>query len=64
MSTPDPTVSGPCETELSFACTGEGIQRLDPRDMLTSETSFRTPRIQCLPCYEMAADIYLKESHK
>lgn len=64
MSTPDPTVTGPCETRLSFTCTGEGIQRLDPRDMLTSETSFRTPRIQCLACYEMAADIYLKESHK
>jgi hypothetical protein len=60
---PDPTKTGPCELKLSFACTGAGYERLDPRDMLKPETSFRTPIIVCLPCYEMAADIYVKEAH-
>lgn len=58
-NTPDPRIEGPCQTRLSFLCTGQGIERLDPRDMLTPETSFRTPKIQCLACYEMAADIYV-----
>jgi hypothetical protein len=60
---PDPTKTGPCELNLSFACTGAGYERLDPRDMLKPETSFRTPRIICLPCYELAADHYISEVH-
>lgn len=62
-SQPDPTKTGPCELQLSFACTGAGYERLDPRDMLAPETSFRTPRIICLPCYELAADHYISEVH-
>lgn len=60
---PDPSKTGPCELKLSFACTGAGYERLDPRDMLTPETSFRTPKTICLPCYEMAADHYIQELH-
>lgn len=60
---PDPTKTGPCELELSFACTGAGYERLDPRDMLTPETSFRTPRIICVECNDMAATIYIRELH-
>lgn len=60
---PDPTKTGLCALQLSFACTGAGYERLDPRDMLASETSFRTSVITCLPCYEMAADHYLKGLH-
>lgn len=60
---PDPTRTGPCELKLSFACTDAGYERLDPRDMLAPETSFRTPRIICLPCYELAADHYIGEVH-
>lgn len=64
MSSPDPTKTGPCALRLSFACTGAGYERLDPRDMLKPETSFRIPVIACLPCYEMAADHYVKELHR
>lgn len=60
---PDPTKTGPCELKLSFACTGAGYERLDPRDMLKPETSFRTPVISCVECNDMAADYYLKELH-
>lgn len=60
---PNPTKTGSCELELSFACTGAGYERLDPRDMLAPETSFRTPKIICLPCYELAADHYIREVH-
>ncbi len=60
---PDPTKTGPCELKLSFACTGAGYERLDPRDMLAPETSFRTRRISCVCCYELAADHYVKELH-
>lgn len=60
---PDPTKTGPCALQLSFACTGAGYERLDPRDMLAPETSFRTPVIMCVECYELAADHYLKELH-
>lgn len=60
---PDPTVTGPCALKLSFACTGAGYERYDPRDMLKPETSFRTPVIMCLECAEMAADHYVRELH-
>lgn len=60
---PDPTKTGPCELNLSFACTGAGYERLDPRDMLAPETSFRTPKISCVCCYELAADHYIREVH-
>lgn len=62
-SQPDPSKTGPCELKLSFACTGAGYERLDPRDMLTPETSFRIPVITCVECNDMAADHYLKELH-
>jgi hypothetical protein len=61
---PDPTVTSPCTLKLSFACTGAGYERLDPRDMLNPETSFRTPTIICVECYELAADHFVKESHR
>lgn len=60
---PDPTKTGPCELQLSFVCTGAGYERLDPRDMLAPETSFRTPRIICVECNDMAATIYVREVH-
>lgn len=61
---PDPTKTGPCELKLSFTCTGAGYERLDPRDMLARETSFREPKISCIQCYEMAADIFIERSHR
>jgi hypothetical protein len=61
---PDPTKTGPCALQLSFACTGAGYERLDPRDMLAPETSFRELKISCISCYELAADHYVREVHK
>lgn len=60
---PDPRVTGPCQLQASPFCTGEGIQRLDPMDMLDASTSFARHVSACLDCYEARADRYVKEVH-
>jgi len=56
---------GPCETRLSFLCEGTGVRREYPLDMLAAATSFQADRyrVQCLPCYERAADLYVGATH-
>ena len=61
---PDPTVLGPCETRLSFLCSGEGYLREYPLNMLATHSAFTGAKVQCLPCYEMAADLYVKALHR
>ena len=60
---PDPNVTGPCQLQASPFCTGEGIQRMDPMDMLQADTSFAGYVSACLVCYETRADLYIKEVH-
>lgn len=63
LGTPDPRVTGPCQLQASPFCTGEGIQRMDPMDMLDPSTSFARYVSACLDCYEARADRYVMEVH-
>lgn len=60
---PNPTITGPCQVQASPFCTSQGIQRLDPMDMLDSATAFARHVSACLPCYEARADMYLAKVH-
>jgi hypothetical protein len=63
-ATPDPNVTGPCQVQSSLNCTGEGIQRLNPMDMLNINTAFTKYVPCCLPCYERQSDLYIAKTHR
>lgn len=63
---PDPTVTGPCQVQATFMCTGEAAgQRLIPTSMLP-DSPIKGPLYapMCLACYEHLADAYLTTLHK
>ncbi len=60
---PNPTITGPCQIQASPFCTGEGIDRMDPMDMLDRATAFARHAPICLPCYEARSDMYVAEVH-
>lgn len=60
---PQANVTGPCQIQSSILCTGEGIQRMNPLDMLARDTSFQGYASCCLPCYEANADEFVRVTH-
>lgn len=60
---PQANVTGPCQIQSSILCTGEGIQRMNPLDMLATDTAFRDYVSCCLPCYEANSDEFVRVSH-
>lgn len=60
---PDPSITGPCQLQASPFCTGEGVQRLDPMQMLSAETAFKGYTSACQPCYDTNADRFVAERH-
>lgn len=60
---PDPTIAGPCQVQSSLNCTGEGIERLNPTDMLNVNTAFTSYTQMCLPCYEHQTDGFIAKAH-
>lgn len=63
---PDPTVTGPCQVQATFMCTGQAAgERLIPTSMLP-DSLIKGPLYapMCLPCYEHLADAYIAETHR
>ena len=60
---PDPNVTGPCQLQSSPFCEQTGGQRMDPLDMLETETAFRGYVQGCQPCYDHNATRFVAESH-
>lgn len=60
---PDPDITGPCQVQSSPFCTTQGQQRMNPMDMLDTETSFRVYAPICQPCYDHQADMYVAAVH-
>lgn len=61
---PDPNTTGPCQVQASVLCRpSEGIQRLNPTDMLNISTAFTSYTMCCLPCYERQADLFIEKTH-
>jgi hypothetical protein len=62
---PDPTVTGPCQVQATFMCTGEAVgMRLIPTSMLPDALipgPLYAP--MCLPCYEHLCTVYLTALH-
>lgn len=62
---PDPTVTGPCQVQATFMCTGEAEgERLIPTSMLPDALipgPLYAP--MCQPCYDHLADSYLAALH-
>jgi hypothetical protein len=61
---PAANVTGPCQLQASFLCTGEGIERLNPTDMLSPASSFRQYVTCCQECYDHQADAYVATVHR
>lgn len=63
---PDPTVTGPCQMQVTFMCTGEAAgERLIPTSMLPDALipgPLYAP--MCRPCYDHLADSYLAALHQ
>lgn len=62
---PDPTVTGPCQAQATFMCTGQAAgERLIPTSMLP-DSLIKGPLYapMCLPCYEHLADAYVTTLH-
>lgn len=60
---PDPNATGPCQLQASPLCLQVGGQRMDPMDMLQTETAFRGYVQTCQPCYDARADLYVATLH-
>jgi hypothetical protein len=60
---PNPNITGPCQVQSSALCTQEGIQRLNPTDMLNISTAFTSYTQMCLPCYERQSDLFIAKTH-
>lgn len=64
MALPDPTVTGPCQAQATFMCTGEAAgERLDPRAMLPDSEVSAEYVPMCQPCYDHLADGYVMAVH-
>lgn len=61
---PRSNVTGPCQLQATFACTGEGIERLNPTDMLSTSTSFQGYVTSCQECYDHQADAFVTAVHR
>lgn len=61
---PDPSVTGPCQAQATFMCTGEAAgERLNPMAMLPGSTITNAYVPMCQPCLEHLSDAYVKEVH-
>ena len=61
---PNPSVTGPCQVEVSFACVGSGIERLNPLAMLPKPTVSAKYAFICRVCYDSLADLYVRSVHQ
>lgn len=60
---PNPNITGPCELQSSPFCTTQGAQRMNPMDMLDTETAFRNHVFACQTCYDTNADRFVAQVH-
>lgn len=61
---PDPTVTGPCQAQATFMCTGEARgEHLNPLAMLPDSTVSADYVPMCQPCKDHLSDAYVKELH-
>jgi hypothetical protein len=64
-SLPDPTVSGPCQAQATFMCTGEARgEHLNPLAMLPGSTVSADYVPMCQPCKDHLSDRYVSEVHR
>lgn len=62
---PDPTVSGPCQAQATFMCTGEARgEHLNPLAMLPGSTVSADYVPMCQPCKDHLSDRYVSEAHR
>jgi hypothetical protein len=63
-SLPDPTVTGPCQAQATFMCTGEARgERLNPLAMLPDSKVSTDYVPMCQPCLDRLADLYVAAVH-
>lgn len=55
---PNPNYRGPCTVKVTFACEGEGMERLNPLAMLPKSTVPNRYSTICQTCYDTLALIY------
>lgn len=61
---PDPTVTGPCQAQATFMCTGEAYgEHLNPLAMLPGSTVSADYVPMCLPCKDHLSDAYVTARH-
>lgn len=59
-TTADPTITGPCQVQATFACAGTGFVRLNPIAMLPGATVTAYAPC-CQACYDSLADLYVAQ---
>lgn len=59
---PNPNHTGACTVSVTFACTGNGIERLNPLAMLPNPTVKAEYTFICQPCYDTLANIYMESA--
>lgn len=61
---PDPTVTGPCQAQATFMCTGEAVgEHLNPLAMLPGSTVSADYVPMCLACKDHLSDAYVTAVH-
>jgi hypothetical protein len=61
---PDPSITGPCQIQASLLCEpSAGVQRMNPLDMLSPDTSFQGYTLICQACNDHLATLYVASLH-
>lgn len=65
LGLPDPTVTGPCQAQATFMCTGEARgEHLNPLAMLPGSEVSADYVPMCQPCKDHLSDQYVTQLHQ